>query len=139
MADVVRELVARLDLLVDNSGFKNAESNFSRLTDMAVRLGATLSAAFVFREVSGFVKQNIELGASFDIAAQKTGLSAEQIQGWGFVAEKSGVSTETFTKTLGFLNKNLGMAELGLTKGVNFWQQLGINVKNTDGTFKGLN
>ena len=74
------------------------------------------------------VKQFEELGLTIGKVAAATGLSAEEASRWVEVADDAGVSSEAFTKSVGFMEKALG-------KNADAFDAWGVTVaKNADGT-----
>lgn len=136
MSDVIRELSARLDLLVNDSGFKKAEGLFGGLSSTIGKLGVAFGGILGGKAALNFVETNLKLGGSFHDTAAKIGITAESFQEWSHVAEQAGSSSESVTKAIGFLNKNLGDAQLGNEAAQKTFAQLGITLKDNQGHWK---
>jgi hypothetical protein len=66
--------------------------------------------------------------ASIDDLSKRTGLAADVIQGYALAANQSGVSVETFGKSVQRLTINLGEAQTGNASAVKSFADLGLSV-----------
>lgn len=99
------------------TGFgRNVQKSFSGIGGAASRMRGLLTGAVailttgaIARGVSDFAKAGDEIAKT----SRAIGMSAEALQELRFAADRSGVSNETFTKSLEKLNKNVGDLRAG--------------------------
>lgn len=90
--------------------------------------GLAAGAAAVGGAAIKAVSQFEQLGLTIGKVRDGTGLSAEAASRWVEVADDAGISTESFTKSVGFLEKAIGTNKESFT-------QWGVEIaKNADGT-----
>lgn len=77
---------------------------------------------------SQFISGTAGAVASIDDLSNRTGISADVIQGYALAANQSGVSLETFGKAVQKLTVNLGEAQTGNTTAVKSFAELGLSV-----------
>jgi len=112
----------------------------SSLTDSQKKLasfavGATAATAAVVavgKAVAKAVGEFASYGDMIDKASQKTGMSTDSFQEWKHVAELSGTSAETLTTSIGVMTR-------GLETNEETFRSLGVEIRNTDGSFKSTN
>jgi hypothetical protein len=73
------------------------------LTGGLAAMGVQMSVGAVVNFVSG----TIEAAGAINDLAEKTGVSAEAIQGWKFAAEQGGATIDTVNTAVSFMNKTL--------------------------------
>ena len=126
-----------MDIIGNTAGLNKVQSSLDGVIGKAQALTGILAGAFAFGQIKSFIQEGISFGDQIADSAMRLGLSAEELQKWGYIAERAGLSVESMTKAISFLNKNLGEAQLGTKAAVSTFQKLGINIKNADGSFKG--
>jgi hypothetical protein len=94
-------------------------------------LGGLSVAALV-----GYTKSIIDTGDALNKMSQKTGIAVEDLSRLQYAADLSGVSQEALNKGLTSLAVNMQEAASGIGPVADQFKQLGINVRNTDGTLK---
>lgn len=100
---VVAELAALLGLQVDKKGFNEARRLIGGIRSA---LGGLVAAAGV-KSLTGFIEHTAE-GATHLVAFSKAmGLTVEQTQEWGYVAEQSGSNLRELSVGFGMAERNL--------------------------------
>lgn len=141
MSDMLRKLGIEIDIYGNVAGLKQIDAAVAGVTAKAKILGAVLGGAFAFGALKNTISQSLNFADQFEDQAMRLGVSSQELQKWGFVAEQAGVSAETMAKGISFLNKNLGEAQMGKGKkgegALKLFSEVGItNLKNANGTFK---
>ena len=77
---------------------------------------------------SSFIAGTAGAVASIDDLSKRTGISADVIQGYSLAANQSGVSIETFGKSIQKLTVNLGEAQTGNKTAIKSFADLGLSV-----------
>ena len=115
----------------DTAGFnKSLTDTQKKMVAFGVN-SAAMSAAVVLaaKAVAKAVGNFTDYGSAIFDASQKTGLSTKAIQEWKFIAEQSGTTLQTITSSVALMTK-------GLVTNAELFKQLGIETKNTNGTFR---
>ena len=111
---------------------KNLQMSFGGLSNAVKGFAAVLSiGAF-----TAFVKSGIDAADAMGKASARTGVAAEQLISFQNAAALADVSNEQLVKGLTKLNINMVSAAEGNDELNKRFQQLGITVKNQDGTLK---
>jgi len=134
--DFLRQLAIKINTVADTTGIKKTDVGLQGVIAKAKSLGVLLGAGLLARGMKNFVEQGIAFGDHLADQSKRIGVSIEDLQKWNFVSEKAGVNAESFAKAMGFLNKNLGEAQLGSKKANETFAQLDIQLKNQDGSWK---
>jgi hypothetical protein len=79
---------------------------------------------------SSFIGGTAGAVASIDDLAQRTGISAGVLQGYTLAANQSGVSLETFGRSVQKLTVNLGEAQTGNRTAIKSFADLGLSVRD---------
>ncbi|MDI7865047.1 phage tail tape measure protein [Rhizobiaceae bacterium n13] len=121
------------------NGLKSAQSglaSFGKAVKTGLAVAATGAAAGI-AAIGVSVKNTVDAADEMSKAAQKIGVPIEELSRLKYAADLSGVSFEGLQTAVGRLSRN--MAET-LTKptgeAAKAFEQLGIDVKNSDGTLK---
>ncbi len=107
------------------STFRDMRSEVGR-TARAVTIGATLAGGAVF----GLAASTASLGDDVAKTADKLGIGTTQLQELRYAAERSGVATSAFDKSLEKMQKNLGEAAGGTGEAKDALEQLGLSAKD---------
>lgn len=89
-------------------------------------------AAFAAKSVKGF----LDTSGSLQDMSDRLGVSAEKLQEWQYVAEKSGVSGEDMQGSMEKLNKAIFAAGSGKGDAAKLFKKLGISVRDANGKLK---
>lgn len=139
MMDVIKQFAVSLTGVVDEQGLarveKSAEDTALSIKDFATAaIGALTAGAF-----ASAVKETADRFNSLgDAAAQMGNITARELDRIGYVAEHTGSNVETAVEGLHQLTKAMGEADAGSGGGFDAFQQLGISVKNADGSIKSI-
>lgn len=127
LAASVRDVNARLDSM--------GRAGKQAATDLGVLKTIELSRVFVASVTSAASSfQSLVVGSASAVAAiddlsNRTGVSSTALQAYQFAADQSGVSIETFGKSLQKLTINLGEAQTGNASAIKAFTDLGLSVQ----------
>jgi hypothetical protein len=127
LAASVRDVNTRLDSM--GRAGKQAASDLSVLKTIEISrvfLSAVTSAASSFQSM---VVGSASAVAAIDDLSKRTGVSSTALQAYQFAADQSGVSIETFGKSLQKLTINLGEAQTGNGAAIKAFTDLGLSVQ----------
>jgi hypothetical protein len=127
LAASVRDVNTRLDSM--GRAGKQAASDLSVLKTIEISrafLSAVTSAASSFQSM---VLGSASAVAAIDDLSKRTGVSSTALQAYQFAADQSGVSIETFGKSLQKLTINLGEAQTGNGAAIKAFTDLGLSVQ----------
>jgi hypothetical protein len=111
---------------------KNLRMAMSGLNKTFATLGLILSAGAFVRMVKG----SIDAADAFGKLEIQTGIAANTLQAYVNAGKLAGVSQETIEKGLRRLAQSMREADQGVATYKDAFDDLGISVKNTDGTLK---
>lgn len=137
----LRELVAYLGFDLDERGLDKAEKGVEGLkkkSETLTRALETVGLALGVRELGEFISSQIEMGAAIEHSSQMLGVGVEDLQAFQYAAQTTGLNAEEATNGLGFLNKAIGEATGGNAEAAKTFAQLGVSLKNADGTARPL-
>ena len=128
---IVRELLAKLGLQVDGSGFSKAESAFKSLGSAVRKIGgfALAAKAALLAVVDSTANQAREV----ENTARVTGMSADQVQQLGYAAKATGVSSEELQHGLVHLARSAQEVALGSGEAAAGFFRLGISAVDANG------
>ena len=120
------------------SGFDNLKKT---LSTVGAALGATIAAIGTAAVTAGkkiwdMANDTAEAGDEIDKQSQKLGISAENYQKLSYAMERSGADVEDFKKGTMNITKELANMQNGVDGAGSMFDQLGISVQNSDGSFK---
>lgn len=131
---IVRELVARLGLDFDGSGFKRAEQ---AVESISKKLGSLAGVGAVWvgaaAGIAVLTNEAIDQADALKDLGDEMGTSTQAIQQLGYAATLSGSSAEAMTAGLGALNRTVGEALTGNEGAAKAFASLGISIKGADG------
>jgi len=129
MATFVEELIARLALDTDEQSFKKGEGGMDDLAKSAVKMGAIIGAsiAAVKAAVGSMVVSFANEEDETNKLARRIGTTAEVIQEFDYVAERSGVSVDLMRNSLEKLNAKASQAANGSAEMADTFQELGLS------------
>jgi hypothetical protein len=131
-----------VDLLLKTGSFetdtKRAAANLRKLEKEAVAIGKSFGVAFTSAAIGlGYlVKSSIDAQDNLNDLAKKTGVAVETLGGIGFAASQAGGDLESTAAGLGKLNKTIAEAAAGNKDAAEFFQVLGIAVRDSAGKIK---
>ena len=112
-------------------GVKEAGSNLAGAVAPVAAVGAAVGA-FAGKAVKDF----LDVSGSLQDMSDRLGMSAEKLQEWQYVAEKSGVTPEDMAGSLEKLNKAIFQAASGKGDGAKLFRRLGISIKDANGKLR---
>jgi phage-related protein len=129
MATFIEELIARLALDTDEQSFKKGERGMDDLAKSAVKMGAVIGASIsaVKTAIGAMVVNFANEADETNKLARRIGTTAEVIQEFDYVAERSGVSVNLMRNSLEKLNAKASQAATGSAEMANTFQELGIS------------
>lgn len=124
-----------------NLSMKKVRDSVKGVGDAGSKLaGAVAPVAAVGAAVGAFagkaVKDFLDTSGALADMSDRLGISAEKLQEWQYVAEKSGVSGEDMQGSMEKLNKAIYQAASGKGDGAALFKRLGISVRNADGSLR---
>jgi hypothetical protein len=109
------------------SGMSRSFEGVNRSLAGMVRLGAGLAAAFAVGALVNYGRSALEMASGLSEAAQRIGVTVEQLQIYRRAAEAAGASQEGLERSIGILNRTLGQARAGVPGAVQAFQALRID------------
>lgn len=112
-----------------------AKSAGSNLAGMAAGFAVGLGTAAV-AGIGAAAAASLDYASSLGETAQQLGVTTAELQKYRYAASQAGIEQGTMDQSLARLTKNLGLASAGNKAMAKTFSDLGINLKNTDGSFK---
>ena len=130
----LRELLARFEIDVDDKKLKAGHEEVDSFVEKLKKAGEVFAEAFAFDKLKEFVVSTVESAAALKDTSVRLGTTTDELQAMQLAASQAGVSNEGLSTSIRFLNKNLAEAVSGGGAASQVFQQLGIAIKNGDGT-----
>ncbi len=129
-------VVAKLKLVDDGFGSKlsDAFSSASKFQKGLMAMGA--AAAAVGTTIAVLTQQSADYTDKLGKMAQQIGMTTEQLSSYSLAASLSDISTEEFGKSVSLLSRKMVDAASGNEEAAKSFAQLGISVKNANGSLK---
>lgn len=133
----------RLGVPVFNAGMKEVGKRWGAFNEQ-LRGSAALArtAAFAITAVAGSALYATNAYADYTSQIHDqmkvTGISAESLQGWGYVAKQSGIEANAFFSAMKIGSKNIGLAAVGQGKAKDVLRGLGIQIKDATGHIRSM-
>lgn len=89
--------------------FGGMNAGIGKMRGLITGVVAAITTGAIVKGINDFAKQGDEISKT----ARQIGLTAEALQELQFAAERQGISTEDFTKSMQKMNKNIGEAKAG--------------------------
>jgi len=134
---IVRELFAKIGLVVDEKTFKDAEGGIEKVKaglGVVVKVAAAASAALA-TTFGVLGQQAANAGEEVSRLATETGLSTDAFQELAFAAGQAGVRTQDFVDLSSTLSERLQDAKDGSEEMATILRRLGIPLKSATGQF----
>lgn len=132
----LREILASFGFQVDDSKLKQARASVDSAADSIKGMVAVVGGAAILNGVRNFVTEMTALGDSINDTAARLGMGTTELQQWQLAAKLCGVSADEFSAGVKTLQKNIVDAAAGTGAAKDTFRQLGIEVKNTDGSVR---
>lgn len=132
--DTIKEFLVAVGLDVDENSEKKFTSLLASATTAVAGIAAvvTTATAGLFLFTQGIAHELDDLN---DLS-KRINSTVGEISEFAYVAQISGSSVEIATASLDTFNKIVGDTSLGLGRAKKIFAEIGIKVKNTDGTLK---
>jgi len=134
--EALREIFARYEIAVNDTKLDTANDKIGSVIKNLGKLAEVAATYIAIKWTSDFIQDQIAMGVELENNAKRLGMSTDELQKWQFAAGMTGQSADTAVRAIGILNRTLGQAEMGNKSFIKVYQQLGIDLKNSDGSFK---
>ena len=133
-AQALQEFFVSLGFEVDTAKINEFEQQTARLRDEMLKIGTVITgvAGGIGMFVTTIAQGIDELG---DFAEMES-VSIAALQEIGHAAQLSGSSLEAVKASVSGVNKTVGEAALGIGRGAQTFEKLGMSAKNADGSIK---
>ena len=114
-------------------------TEISKATHAAMKNMATqmqILGGVITGALTAIVYKSAELGDKIDDLTKRTGVSAEELSRWGYVAEQNGSSLDQMALALKNLYTRMDEASRGAEQYKEVFDRLGISIYNTNGSLK---
>lgn len=117
---------------------KSFASSVGSMAKSAVKMGAAIvtGTTAAVGGLMALANKTADTADTFDKSSLRTGLQVEELQRLNYAAGQSGVELSTLEKSAKKLNDRLGEVSEGNSKSAEMFEQLGVSVKNADGTMR---
>jgi hypothetical protein len=133
----LRELLAAFKIDVDAKELHEAQEGMEGFVGKLKQFGALAAEAFAVDQIKEFVVGQVEAATELERMAIKLGTTTDELQAMQLAANEAGVSSESLATGLRFLNRHIGEASKGSGEGAKVFKDLGISLKNADGSTRG--
>lgn len=130
-------VVAKLKLVDDGFGSKLSAAFASTSKFEKGLMAAGAAAVAVGGTIAVLTQQAADYTDKLGKMAQQIGMTTEQLSSYSLAASLSDISTEEFGKSVSLLSRKMVDAASGNEEAAKSFAQLGISVKNANGTLKG--
>lgn len=134
-----QKLAEQMGLVARASHWDKLKSSGNGVASTFWRMAAAAAAFFSVSKVSEMVKETVDLGGHLNDTSQKTGLSTDALQKWGYAAKLNGSDSEAFTGGVVKLSKGLADVATGKGPAVDAFNALGISLNDPAVKSKDLN
>lgn len=131
---MVNELVTKFSFIGDLKPQATFNENLNKSIGLLGGMVAAISALGV--GMFAFTSSTLEPIDKLNDFSKEIGVNIEAIQELGFAAQLNGSSMEAMQSSLAGISKSIGDASRDIGRGKQAYEDLGISVKNTDGTLK---
>lgn len=141
MPNVIAEFLTRIGYQVDKNSQQNVENSVKKVDSTLQGLKKTINLIMGAAVLGVFRNALKETASEFDklghvITQLGPSADAKQLSAFGYAASISGASAESASQAYINLNKAIGQTAMGVGRSKVAFEQLGIAVKNADGSVK---
>lgn len=129
-------VVAKLKLVDDGFSSKLSQAFASTSKFEKGLMAAGAAAVAVGTTIAVLTQQSADYTDKLGKLAQQIGMTTEQLSSYSLAASLSDISTEEFGKSVSLLSRKMVDAASGNEEASKSFAQLGISVKNANGTLK---
>lgn len=126
LAGATRDVESKLDAMAKAG--RKASADLSVLKTIEVSRVLVAGITGLTRSLGGIVTSSAATVAGLDDLSKRTGVATQSLQAYQFAAEQSGVSVETFGRSVQKLGINLGEAQTGNKAAAKSFADLGLSV-----------
>ncbi len=119
-----------------NQASREANKFESQMLGLGAKIGAAIGGALSAGAFVSLVKGAIDAADRLNDLSKQTGVAVETLGGLGFAASQAGGDLESTVEGLGKLNKTIAEAAAGNEKAGEFFQKLGIDVRDSNKQIK---
>jgi len=119
--------------------FDEASAQLTNLTKLAKTAGAALAGAIATAAVTEYVRSSIDAVDITGELAERANMAAGEFAGLQYAAKFASIEGEALSATLSKFNANIVAAANGSKKQAAAFDQLGVGLRNQDGSLKGTN
>jgi hypothetical protein len=135
---LLREFFIGIGIQLDQGSMAQAEANLSGLTKTVRTFAATLAGSYLISKLGEFSDQMVTLGSNLNDQSQRLGVSATDLYAWQRAANDAGVQSEAFNASMLRFARFQEAARGGNANAARSFRQLGVSIKNADGTARPL-
>lgn len=133
-ANIIESFFVSLGFEVNTQGLEEMRKKTEEAQSMMLTfVGGAAAAAGAIGVFVGQVAEGIDELGDF---AELNQMSIEALQEIGYAAQLSGSSIEAVKASVAGVNKTVGEAALGIGRGAQTFEKLGMSAKNADGSIK---
>lgn len=133
---VLREIAARFTTQADTGPIRKMDASIGGLVSKLQGLGGALIGGLAAFGIGHFVKGMIELGDELGDTSGQLGISAEALQRWRFIAQRSGVDAGVVQGAFARLARSAATAGEGAGGAAGAFRRLGVSTRGADGQLK---
>lgn len=89
------------------------DSAVEGILEKVTKLGVGLASVFIFKGITNFIMDTIEVGRSLGLTAEKLGVTVDELERFRYAASMAGVETSFADRALMMFNRQMGEAEIG--------------------------
>lgn len=128
---IVAELFAKLGLIADKSTWSHGDKILDSMKEKVTGLAAGFLAFQAGSGIVGMIEDVVELGGKFNDLEAQTGVAAETLQEWDYIAGLAGASGDEVVNAIGRLNRGLGVAaQTGKGPAADAFRSLGLSLSD---------
>jgi hypothetical protein len=135
---MLREILARFGIRVDTAPLTGANAATQGFIGNLKLMGGLLAGGLIVRGLRNFVTEMINLGDDTAKSARQLGISARELAGWQFAANRAGVEGSQLVNGFRRLQRNIVDANEGLSTAVRAFDSLGVSTKDAEGNAREL-
>jgi hypothetical protein len=136
VSDALRELLAVFTTEVDTSGLEKGNEKVEGFSSKLKELAFTVGEIFALEKLFEFVKGTAESVEALEVLSIRLGVTTDDIQKFQYAVKLTGGDIATANQGLTLFSKNIGESLTG-GGGAQYFQKLGVSVKDATGEVKG--
>lgn len=129
---VLREILARFGIEVDTKQVEQGHDKVDGLISKLQHFGHAVAGVFAFHFLESFVKETVAEADALDTAAQKAGMTANELQRLQHAASMTDVDVQALNASLVSMYRSMGRSETGSKKAAAAYSVLGISLTDAE-------